>query len=59
MPTILYPSRLYVRLTPDELKRLGVVARAERRPIADHAAWIISRALAGRPSPEVADGRAE
>ena len=41
-------TRLYVRLLPEEIKRLGDDARAERRPVADHAAYLLSRALAER-----------
>ena len=41
-------TRLYVRLRPEEIRALGDDARAERRPVADHAAYLLSRALAER-----------
>lgn len=52
MPTIPPVTRIYVRLRPDEIKRLGDDAQAERRPVADHTAYLLSRALAGRTQTE-------
>jgi hypothetical protein len=48
MPTLPPVTRLYVRMKPDEIKALGDDARAERRPVADHAAYLLSRVLAER-----------
>ena len=52
MPTIPPVTRIYVRLRPEEIKRLGDDARAERRPVADHAAYLLSRALTERTPKE-------
>ncbi len=48
MPTLPPITRIYVRMKPEEIRQLGDDARAERRPVADHAAYLLSRVLAER-----------
>jgi len=48
MQTLPPVTRIYVRMKPEEIRQLGDDARAERRPVADHAAYLLSRVLAER-----------
>ncbi len=45
-------TKVYIRLNQHEIERLSEDARAERRNPADHAAWLIARALDARPQLE-------
>ncbi len=39
------PMRITIDLRRDEYDRLSEVAKAERRPLRDQAAWIVAQAL--------------
>jgi hypothetical protein len=47
------PMRITIALKRDEYDRLSEIARAERRPMRDQAAWIVARAVTEQAETEV------
>lgn len=39
------PMRITIDLRRDEYDRLSAIAKSERRPLRDQAAWLVSQAL--------------